>query len=445
MRNILLLAFCFVNSKMSHFSYIALLNEQPSRLNILSHGKDDQHMTMTASPTSTRSTEPLDMALTCKQEDLARGIALVRPAVLATSTWPILKNILVGTDGGYLRLSATTLEIAIQVWIKAQVTKEGITAIPADLLTKMVGTLAKGEAVLAVPAGSQTLRIQCEGSLTRIRGFDPREFPFIPGIDEQQSAVTVKSKQLKEMIEQVAFAAEDSNTKPILTAINLEVVEETITLAATTGLQLGQRVAHLAERNAANINVNVPARSMEELARVLPGEGNVQIMATPQHNQIIFHIEPEGVEPGERIDVVSCLINGDYPNYRNFIPKQFTTRATMETKVLAAAVKAAAVFAQDSTASIRVTFNPSNGGLFGTLLVEGDDPDLGSHASTVVAEVTGPEQKLLFNAAFFLEALTKFDTPQVVLSVIGPGRQAVLKPTNGMEYVSLMMTPTTQK
>jgi len=129
------------------------------------------------------ATEAVSLKLTCKQPDLARGLSVVSRAVLAHSTLPILANILVSTDRGRLRLSATNLEIGIQIWVDAHIEEEGTTALPSELLTRMVSLMPRDAMVLSIAQGSQTLNMQCAGSVSNIRGQDPREFPLIPGIE----------------------------------------------------------------------------------------------------------------------------------------------------------------------------------------------------------------------------------------------------------------------
>ncbi len=126
------------------------------------------------------------LKLTCKQQDLARALSVVKSAVLEQSTIPILKHILVSTDQGRLRVSATTLELGIQCWIDAQIEQAGTTALPASILTKIVATLPQEVMMLSIKEGSQTLHLACPGTSTHIRGVDPREFPVIPGIEGTQ-------------------------------------------------------------------------------------------------------------------------------------------------------------------------------------------------------------------------------------------------------------------
>jgi DNA polymerase-3 subunit beta len=407
--------------------------------------KDNTFMTTYAqtqlNTTVARTNEEADLKLTCKQEDLARGLSIVSRAVLAHSTVPILANIEMATDRGRLRLSATNLEIGIQCWIEAQISQEGTTALPADLLTRMVSSLPQGVMTLTLPAGSQTLNLTCAGSVSNIRGTDPREFPVIPGVEGEQgvSPHVIDAGLLKAMIGQVAFAAETATTFPVMTCVYAQFDRERLTFAAANTFRLAERIVPMPGNNSSPFSVLIPARNLLELARILPSQGAVQIVVTPQRNQIVFHSEQ-----AEHVTFVSRLIEGTYRNYQLIIPKEHTTRAVVETRAFAAAIGRAALFARDEMKSVRLTLAEAEQGMLsGTLTVEADDADMGNHVSTMVAEVTGPSQQIIFNVKYLAEALDHIETPQVALELTRPGRPAVLKPMSEMVYTSIVMSMNT--
>src|SRR5260370_4285897 len=392
-------------------------------------------MSSVSGSSGTQASEATSLQLTCRQPELACALSIVNRAVLSHSTLPILANILLATDRGHLRLSATNLEIGIQVWIDAHITQEGTTALPADLLTRMVSLMPHDAMSLSIAQGSQTLTVECAGSVTNIRSKDdPREFPVIPGIEIEQQAAPyiIEAGLLKKMIEQVAFAAETTDSKPVLTAVFVQMGGGALTFAAANTFRLAERVAPLAGASAPLPPVLVPARNLMELARILPSQGLVQMVVTPQHNQVVFHCEQ-----GEHITFVSRLIEGVYPAYQRSIPREFPTRAVVETRQFAAAVERASLFARDELKTARLTLKGSEHS--GTLTVEAEDADRGNHISTVTAQVTGPERRIIFPVRYLCEALERIETPQVALSVLDQGKPGVLKPVGEMQYLSLVM------
>lgn len=398
-------------------------------------------MTTVGLPKPVNETTPdtASLRLKCKQEDLARGLSIVSGAVLPHSTVPILKNILVSTDRGRLRLSATTLEVGIQVWIDAQIERgEGTTALPADLFKKMVVTLPLGEVTLQVEQGSQTMNVTCPGANTNIRGVDPREFPVIPGIEGERDAAVIDAGLLRTMINQVVFAAEkDMMGKPVWSSVKLVIEDRAVTLAAADSFRVAERVAPLPSGSPLTVaDILIPARNLAKLADILPSQGPVQVMVTPQKNQVVFHLAQ-----GEQIDFVSRLIEGVFPPYKKIIPREHTTRAVVDTRQLATAVTRASLFAVDLKKSVRITFKPQESGtLFATLTVEADDADLGNNVSTLSAEISGPRQEIFFPVDRLSEALAHIDTPQVAIEITSAGRPVVFKPVSDIEYTSVVQT-----
>src|ERR1700730_14029615 len=149
------------------------------------------------------------MKITCKQQDLSRGLTAVSHAVSNRSTLPILSNILLATDQGRLKLSATNLEIGINCWVDAQIQEEGTTTVPAKLLTDFVNSLPQASVDIIVPEETNKVNIKSEGSDTNIKGMDASEFPMIPSAEGGETPVIMDAATLKEMIAEVAIAAAD--------------------------------------------------------------------------------------------------------------------------------------------------------------------------------------------------------------------------------------------
>ena len=373
------------------------------------------------------------MKITCKQQDLSRGLSAVSHAVSNRSTLPILANILVATDHGRLKLSATNLEIGINCWVDAQVHEEGTTTVPAKLLTDFVNSLPQAPVDITIPEGSNTMSIKSLRSSANIKGMDASEYPLIPSAEGGEEPVLLDAALLKEMIEEVAFAAADDDSRPVFTGVLVQVGDEKITFAAADAFRLAVRIASLPGDDHPRGDILIPARTLTELARILPAEGAVQMIVTPNRSQVLFHTE--------QIDLVSRLIEGTFPNFRQIIPKEHSTRAVVETKEFAAAVKSAALFARDSSNITRIKINPGDsGGLEpGAITVEATAEDLGDNISTINAAVDGPELQIIFNVKYLADVLSVIDTPEVALEVNAPTRPGVIKPVGSADYTYVIM------
>ncbi len=379
------------------------------------------------------------MKITCKQQDLSRGLLTVGHAVSSRSTLPILANILLATDQGRLKLSATNLEIGINCWIDAEIQEEGTTTVPAKTITDLVSSLRQSQVDLSVPDDSHTISVKCLGVNATIKGMDPSEYPLIPSAEGAEPPVSIDTQLLKEMIAQVAFAAADDDSRPVFTGVHVEVNNEQVTFAAADAFRLAVRIAPLPGQEQLNGNILVPARTLSELARILPSEGIAQMIVTPNRSQVLFHTE--------NIDLVSRLIEGTFPNFRNIIPKEHTTRAVVETKEFASAVKTVTPFARDSSNITRVKIEggSSDGLEPGVLTIEATAEDVGSNVTTVNAAVDGPEQQIIFNVKYLTDVLAILDTPEVALEVSSAARPGVIKPVGPADYTYVIMPMSTNR
>ena len=373
------------------------------------------------------------MKITCKQQDLSRGLTAVSHAVSSRSTLPILSNILLATDQGRLKLAATNLEIGINCWVDAQIHEEGTTTVPAKLLTDLVSGLPQAPVDISVAEDTNLLTIKSLGSIANIKGMDASEFPLIPSAEGGEPPVLLDAVLLKEMIAEVAFAAADDDSRPVFTGVQVQVNEEKITFAAADAFRLAVRVAPLPGDDHPRGDILVPARTLTELARILPAEGPVEMIVTPNRSQVLFHTP--------QLDLVSRLIDGTFPNFRQIIPKEHATRAVVETKLFAEAVKRAALFARDSSNITRVKINPGeNDGLEpGALTVEATAEDLGDNTSTVNAAVDGPELQIIFNVKYLADVLAVIGTPEVALEANGATKPGVIKPVGASDYTYVIM------
>jgi DNA polymerase-3 subunit beta len=369
----------------------------------------------------------------CKQQDLSRGLSIVSHAVSSRSTLPILSNILMATEHDRLKLSATNLEIGINCWIDVQVQEEGATTVPAKFLTEFVGSLPPATVEMSVPEESHTLNLKAPGRSANIKGLDPSEFPTIPSGEGGEPPVVLDAGLLKEMIAEIAFAAADDDSRPVFTGVLVQVGGEKLTFAAADSFRLAVRSAPLPGDDHPHGDILIPARTLTELARILPAEGAVQMIVTPNRSQVLFHTE--------QVDLVSRLIEGTFPNYRQIIPKEHTTRAVVETKEFAGVVKSAALFARDSSniTRIKVTGGSSDGLEPGALTVEATAEDLGDNVGTINAAVDGPELQIIFNVKYLADVLAVIDTPEVALEVASPTRPGVIKPVGPADYTYVIM------
>jgi DNA polymerase III subunit beta len=373
------------------------------------------------------------MKFTCAQPDLARGLSTVSHAVSTRTTLPVLANILMTAEGDRLRLSATNLEIAITCWVKANVQQEGTTTVPARLLTEFVGSLPGGDVILALQAGSQNLKVTGQRSQATIRGMDPGEFPSIPSATSDEQSVTLETVALKEAIHEVTFAAATDDARPIFTGVLARVGNNGLTFAAADSFRLAVRSIPVSGAGALG-DVLIPARTLSELARVLPDEGTVRMVVTPNRNQVLFRAEDE-------VELVSNLIAGQFPSYEAIVPKSHATRVVVKTDEFRQAAKAALIFARDSSNIVRLKVAPGEeGGLTpGAVTLEANAEEAGDSTTTLDAAVDGPGIEIIFNVKYLTDVLGVLGTPEVSVELNSAQQPGVVRPNGETGYTYVMM------
>jgi DNA polymerase-3 subunit beta len=379
--------------------------------------------------------------ITCTQQNLSRGLSVVSHAVSNRSTLPILANVLVATEDGQLKLSATNLEIGINYLVEIEeVIETGATTVPAKLIADFVGSLPPELVEISVPEDSSTLTVKSGDNEAKIKGMDSSEFPLIPTREGNESPVIISAALLKEMIAEVAFAAADDESRPVFTGVLVQVGEKKITFAAADAFRLAVRTAPLDNFEGKQEDILIPARTLNELARILPSEGDVEMVVTPNRSQVLFHTQ--------QIDLVSRLIEGNFPNYRQIIPKpqDTTTRAEISAKEFAARIKLAALFARDSSNITRIKINrgDNEGRETGSITIEATAEDLGNNKSELNANVDGPEQQIIFNVKYLSDVMAVIGTSEVAIEVSAATKPGVIKPIglpeqNDYTYVIMPM------
>ena len=370
------------------------------------------------------------MKLTITQAQLAYGLGIVSRAVSPRSTLPVLNNILIATDEGRLRLSATNLELGITCWIGAEIEEEGSITIPARIFSDLVNALPGGKVNLSLTARTQTLNIHCGTSNFDIKGIDAQEFPPMPSPD-LSTGVELNIADFKEMIYQVGFAASSEEARPVLQGVLMEINDNEISLAATDGFRISVRTAELSTSQENPVKVIIPARSLGELARIATdGNETVTMIVPPDRGQAIFHMK--------NAELVTQLIEGNFPDYRAIIPRSFKTRTVISTNEFLKACRQAEIIAREGNYVIRLTLQPQEGAP-GTIEFSTKSEEMGSGEVVVDANIEGPELLIAFNVRFLSEVLEVIGTPNTILETNANNTPGLLSPVGNDNFRHVIM------
>jgi len=371
------------------------------------------------------------MNVSCLQENLAKGLSIVGRAVSPRSTLPILSHILLATDSGRLRLSATNLEIGVNCWIGARVEEEGAIAIPARTLIDLVNALPPDRVDMEAVVRTMTLNLQCGWSEANIKGMDAVEFPPVP-VPEGEAGISLDPDAFRTAISQVAFAAASDEARPILTGVLVRFEDGNLTLAAADGYRLSVCKTAFPDMVSEPFSVIVPARAMAELGRIsTEQEEPIRAFVTPDQNRILFQLTD--------VVLVSQLIPGNFPDYSQLIPQEHTTRTVVGTAELLKACRTAQIFARDGAHIVQLHVHPGSELEPGQLVVTATSAETGDDVSELDASIEGEPIETAFNVRYIIDVLSVIDAPQIALETTSASSPGVIRPVGEEGFVHVIM------
>lgn len=348
------------------------------------------------------------MELSVTQENLTRALNIVGKVASSKAGLPILSNILFRTEGNRLLVAATNLEIAATYYIGAKVAKQGSLTLPARLVSEFIASLPKG----AVDISSKTSRMTISsGNFSSIMsGTDAGEFPELPSIDEKQAvAYTISVAEFKQAVGQVIITSSADMSRPVLTGVYWHSIDGELYLAATDGYRLSERRLVKTKSEIAAI---VPTSSLQEVLRTI-SDSVEEIEVLFDDTQVRFRV-------GDA-EITSRLIDGNYPDYRQLIPKESETSIQLNSNEFARIVKIAGLFARESGGSITLTADAETQ----QLSIHSIASELGENTSSADAKITTSGQVTL-NSRYISEALGVLDGDMIEFRFSGKLSPCVL-------------------
>ena len=368
------------------------------------------------------------MKLSCIQSNLRKGLATVSRAVATRSTIPETQNVLMATDNGRLKLTATNLEIAITTWIGAQIEEEGSVTIPARMLSDFINTLPDKKVDIETVPSPTGMKIHCANFDAQMNGIDPENYPPIPNISDGPK-VSISSSDFKSSLSRVRFAVASDESRPALTGVKVDVKGNELTLASADGFRLAIESGSCESSVDEDVSVIVPGRTMNEIFSLLGTDsGMLDMTVTEQKSQALFKF-------GD-VEVVTQLIQGNFPDYERLIPSEQGTTCRVNREDLLQATNAASVFARDGSGIIRMVSDDSEEG---SVRIMSQAEELGSNESRVKASIEGEETRIAFNSKFLNEILSVLDGDEVEIETMSPSSPGVFRSAANSGYIHIIM------
>lgn len=351
------------------------------------------------------------MELSVTQENLARALSIVGRVASTKTQLPILGNILLRVDGSRLLIAATNLEIASTQYIGAKVVTPGDITIPAKLISEFISNLPKN--VVELKVNGNNLHISSGSYTSIINGVIADDFPELPTINEASSInYSIETNEFKQAVSQTIITASNDSTRPVLTGVYWHSFEGDLFLAATDGYRLSERKLL---KTTSEVSAIIPTSTLQEVLRIISDDID-QIEVLFDDTQVRFRL-------GES-EVISRLIDGKFPDYRQLIPQKSEITVTVQKPDFVRIVKIASLFARDSGGSITIEASKEKK----LLSIHSIASELGENTSEITVE-TNDSGLITLNSRYLSEALLAVDDDTIFFEFSGKLAPVIIRST----------------
>ena len=366
------------------------------------------------------------MNLTISKEEIINGLQAVQNVVSTRTTLPILSNVLLRAEGERLEFTATDLDVTVACAVEAKISKPGASTVPVKKLFGIVRELSSLEIELEVDE-KNICSVRAGASFYKINGLSADEFPPLPKFKEDKKVV-LPQETLKSMLKKTSFAISTDESRYVLNGIFLSLKDHKLTMVATDGrrLALVDEELDIAEKSQGEFIV--PAKTVNELNRLLQDKGEVEIRYT--ENQASFALKDE---KGSSVLIVTKLIEGNYPNYRQVIPAETKERVALVREEFLHALRRAEIMTSEKSNSVKLSFSKNK------LEITANSPEVGEAKESLAINYKGPDMAIAFNPKYVIDPLNALTNDEVFLELIDELSPGVLKINGPFLYVVMPM------
>ncbi|MSU41627.1 MAG: DNA polymerase III subunit beta [Pedosphaera sp.] len=366
------------------------------------------------------------MKISVSKEAFCQALQMVQTVVGTRTTLPVLANVLLLAEEKHVELRATDLEVSMVVRLEAQVGKVGATTLPARRLFGLVREIDHSEIEISV-SDKEVCTVQAGGAVYKLNGIAADEYPAHPKFKEEKQVVIPQAK-LKEMLRKTEYAVSQDESRPTLNGIFTSIQGDKLVLVATDGRRLAMTEEEIEGGGTEKAEFIMPAKCVGELSRLLGNSGQAGFRIS--ETQVEITLTNEGTQP---IKIFSKLIEGNYPNYRQVIPKESKERIALGREELLHALRRAEQVTSDKANSVKFSFTKNN------LAITVNSPDVGEGRESIAINYKGPDIDIAFNPTYVLDPLKILDAGEVYLEITDGLSPGVLKTTTPFLYVLMPM------
>lgn len=373
------------------------------------------------------------MKIEILKENLKNGLSVVEKIVGKNLSLPILDNVLISTEDNFLSLSSTDLETAIKIWILTKIIKKGKVVVPAKFLSNFISLLPNEK--ITLEEKKQGLYIECKSFKNQIQGFNPEEFPLIPEFTNLEN-IEVDNAKFCQGLVQIADIASPSQARPEISGIYFSFSKNQIKIVATDSFRLAEKNITLDEPVKKDVSFILPQKPAREIINTLAEkEGKLKICFSPNQTMFEFPMKetPAG-HPHPQVQIISRLIEGEYPNYEEIIPRKFKTHVIVKRDEFLSQIKAASLFSGKIN-EVKIKIDPQNK----EIQIYSHDPDIGESQSSISAKIEGEAIETSFNHKFLSDGLSNIKSSEVIFDLSKEEGPCMLKPVGDASYIYVVM------
>lgn len=373
------------------------------------------------------------MKFTILKENFNKGLNIVNRVAGKNITLPILNNILISVEKNFLNLSATDLELGIKYWTLIKTEKEGKITIPAKILSNFIGSLPEDK--ISIELKNQIFNITCQNYQTKIKGLSAEEFPIIPKI-ENDNFIELNCSVFCDGLSKVVDFTALNQTRPELSGVYFNFKKDGLYLTSTDSFRLAEKILLFEEKISQGFSFIMPQKSAREIINILSEkDGKLKLYFSP--SQVLFELPMvETVHP--QIQIVSRLIDGEYPDYQNIIPQKYEIQLILPKEQFLNHIKTASIFS-GKTNEVKIKVTTQKDGVE----ILSQNPEFGENVSFLQGQVnyakTSKEMEVSFNYRFLVDGLLNIKDAEVIFELNGGDGPAALKSRSDASYIYIVM------
>lgn len=372
------------------------------------------------------------MNFSCSQETLSKYLSLISRVVNTKNSMPILSNVLLKVEKGKLIMTATDLELGLHTWIGSEVREPGEITVPAKQLAEYVSSLPGGKVDFVLK--NNVLTVSSTNNTADFNTISSEDFPQVAISTKEKPTVTVPIDDFLKVVDRVAFSAATDNIKPVLTGILVEVREDFISFVSADSLRLSRQIVRMKTGVSEDLDLLIPARAFVEMASIINATTSesktevLEIYVLEDNNQVLLKF-------GD-IDLVSRMLDGQFPAYKQIIPTGYKIKAEFEKEAFSKSLKITNIIARNVVGN-KIVLNIDEDKKKITL--SASMSDVGSNESSFEAKIEGGALQIAFNGKFLNDLISHVAGDSLVFEAVSAVNAGVFRIKGDNDFIHLIM------